>query len=149
MSFKSFLQNAIKSITDFISKILPTSKHLLDIALVVVNGIKLFTDSGVADIAAQLVGGNAGEAILTKVRQVLPTIFTDLKLADAEAGKTGDEVLKDGITAIQSMPTKAQSTTLQSVWQLLSDALTEDGVTLSDLQKIGQSFYEESKVLTA
>lgn len=147
MSTKSILESFISWVANFINHILPDSKHLLNIAQVVVNGMKNFVDSGAADVIAALIPGTVDDAILAKIRRVLPVILVDLKLAEDEVSKTCDEIVKDGINAIQSMPDNARSVTLQGIWQLLSNELTDNSINLPSLQKIGQAYYEETKAI--
>lgn len=145
MSIESILEGALNGIKNFITHILPSSKHLLDLALIIVNGIKHFVDSPLIDVLTALIPGDVDDHIKDLIRAKLPVILVDLKLASDETGKTAEDIIKDGIGAIQSMPIKAKSVTLQSVWQLLSDEITQSGVNLTSLQKIGQAYYEQSK----
>ncbi len=147
MNIKSLEKAAMADVESFIHTILPDTKQILDVALEVVGAIKTITALPEADIAAALVPENIGTQILAKIRQYLPAVLTDLKLADTEAGKSEDEVLKDGITKVQSLVPKAKSVTLQSIWQLVTDYLTNDAISLTDLQKIGQAYYEKSAVV--
>ena len=144
MNIKALEKAAMADIESFIQKILPDTKQILDVALEVVGGIKTITALPEADIIAALVPANIGTQVLAKVRQYLPAVLTDLQLADNEAGKSEDQIVKDGIAKVQSLVPKAKSVTLQGIWQLLTAYLTNDAISLSDLQKIGQTWYEKS-----
>jgi len=145
MSIKTFFEEAAAKIASFIAHILPSSKHLLDIALVVVNNLKDFVDSPAADVVTAIIPGTLDDQIKDFLRAKLPVVLTDLKLVDAAAGLSEADILKTGAAVIQSMPDKAKSVTLQGIWQLLSDEITQEAITLPDLQKIGQTYYEASK----
>ncbi|MGY0037633.1 hypothetical protein [Pedobacter sp. NJ-S-72] len=145
MSLKVILQNIVSKITNFIKSILPSSKQLLDIALEVVTFLKLFVDRPEIDVFTALTKTIKDEKAIALLRIALPKIMVNLKLAIDELGKTPDEILKDGIKVIQGMDKNTKSVTLQSIWQLVSNDLTQDGIKLSDLQKIGQGYYEETK----
>lgn len=145
MSIESILEATISSIKNFIEKILPSSKKLLDLALIIVNGIKTFADSSVTDIITVLIPGDVDDHIKELIRKKLPAIMIDLKLASSEANKVPEEIVKDGIASVQSMSVNVKSVTLQSIWQLLSNEITQSGINLTNLQKIGQTYYEQSK----
>ena len=149
MNIKALEKAALADAESFIHSILPDTKQVLNIALEVVGGIKTITSLPGADIVAALVPDNIGTQVLDKVRQYLPIVFSDLQIADGEAGKTADQVLTDGITKVQSLVPKAKSVTLQSIWQLLTGYLTHDAISLADLQKIGQAWYEKSAAAKA
>ena len=85
MNIKALEKAAMADIETFIRTILPDTKQILDIALEVVGSIKTITALPEADIAAALVPENIGTQVLAKIRQYLPLVLTDLKLADDEA----------------------------------------------------------------
>ena len=149
MNIKASEKAALADVESFIHTIFPDTKQVLDVALKVVGGIKTITALPEADIVAALVPDNIGTQVLDKVRQYLPIVFADLQIADGEAGKTADQILTDGITKVQSLVPKAKSVTLQSIWQLLTNYLTNDAISLADLQKIGQAWYEKNAAARA
>lgn len=146
MSLKSILEDALDAAKKFIAWILPSSKKILDIALAVVNGIKQFDDAhpDVVNFITSIIPGTADDAIVAKIRQYLPDVLVRLKWADFEAGKTPDEIVADGAKFIQSLPKPEQAGAYQLLWQLLSNATTDDGVAMNQLQKIGQIYFEST-----
>lgn len=145
MSVKTLLYNIINEITHFIEKLLPSTKHLLDHAIDVVTLINKFVQSAGADVLTAIIPTKADDWLKDKLRIVLPEVMIDLRLVIDHINKTPDEIVLEGIQAIQSMSHNAKSVTLQSLFQLIGNALTDDAVRLSDLQKIGQALYEHSK----
>jgi len=145
MSIKSFLQSVLNFVKDFIKNILPSSKHLLDIALAIVNGIKSVDTSApmLLDTIVSLIPGTVDDAILAKIRKGLPKWIATITFLDQQAGKTPDELLKEGIEKIKAMKDSgAYSDVLQSLFKQIGFAVTDASISYSDLQKISQAYYE-------
>lgn len=147
MALNNIINDALDAAKRFIKWILPTSKHLLDISLVVVDAIKNFDDKNPAflDWVVTLIPGTIDDTILVKIRQYLPDLLVKLKWADGEANKTPDEIIADAAAFIKTLPSAEQGVALQAIWQLLSNKLTDDGVAINDIKKISQIYFEASK----
>ena len=147
MNIEQLISDGLDAAKRFIKWLLPSSKHLLDIALSVVNGIKLFDDKNpeIANFLTSIIPGNTDDVIVAKIRSYLPGLLIRLKWADNEAGKTPDQIVADGAAFINSLPESERSVQLQAIWQLISNVLTDDGVSISDLQRIGQTYYDAVK----
>lgn len=143
MSLKTIADSITAWAVNFISKILPDSRKAIDIASYIVNGFKSI-DSAHPEILNTLVAlipGTVDDAILAQVRMVLPKVLVDLKIVQDEESKTLDQIVSDAVVIVNSSPVK--SILLGSVWTALSNELTKDGVSIADLQKLQQTFYEE------
>lgn len=148
MSLQSIIHAALDAVKNFISHILPSSRKVLDAVTTIVNNVKTFDDAHpeVANTITAFIPGTIDDAIVAKAREYLPQVLVNLFLASAEIGKTPDEIVADGIKALNSLAPEYKATFLGSIWIHLSNLLTDDGVALSDLQKIQQTYYEATKV---
>jgi hypothetical protein len=147
MNIDQLISDGLDAAKRFIKWLLPSSKHILDIALSIVNGMKSFDDSHpeVVNFVTSLIPGNTDDAIVAKIREYLPAVLVRLRWADTEAAKDDDELVADASKFINSLPVGERSVALQVIWQLISNRLTDDGVSISDLQKIGQVYYQSTK----
>ncbi|MDB5032246.1 hypothetical protein [Mucilaginibacter sp.] len=143
MSLKTVVQSISSWATNFISKILPDSKKLIDIASYIVNGFKTIDAAHpeILNTLVALIPGTVDDLILADVRAALPKVLVDLKIVQDEVNKTPDQIVADGVAIVNSSPVK--SVLLGSIWTALSNELTKDGVSITDLQKLQQTFYEE------
>lgn len=147
MKIEKLISDAFDAAKRFINWILPSSKNLLDVALIVVNAMKEFDDNmpAIMDTVVALIPGTVDDVILAKTRQYLPELLVRLKWATNEANKTADEIVADAARYIKTLPKSEQAMAWQAIWQLLSNHLTDDAVVMPDLQKISQVYYEVSK----
>jgi hypothetical protein len=142
------IKNIINSIGDwakhFIEKILPSSKEFLKLASGIVNFIKT-TDANHPELLnaiVKLIPGTFDDYLVEKLRAHLPVIMVKLNYATDLSNKTADELFAQGVKVIQSMEPKYRALALGAVWAALSDILTDSGVSLKDLQKLQQTWYE-------
>lgn len=145
MSLKHLLNTVLEEMSDFIQHILPSTKHLLDAAIHIVNVLNKIVVSEASELLTMIIPGDLDNKIRAKLIDRLPQILVGLKLAKDELDKSPDEIILEGIKTIQSMEPDIKAVTLQSIFQLVGNTITDDSVKLSDLQKIGQSFYEHTK----
>jgi len=147
MNLISIIEDGLDAAKRFIKWLLPSSKHLLDVSLAIVNGIKNYDDKNpeVADFITKIIPGNIDDLIVAKARQYLPAVIIRWRWADNEAGKTPDQIVADGAAYIKTLPVAEQAIQLQGLWQGLSNELTQDGVSITDLQRIGQVYYDSTK----
>src|ERR1700750_1738542 len=88
MSLQSFLAkiwSQIKALFEGIPAELKTAVH---IGVVVTQNIKNFVDSPAADIFTTIIPGDIDDDVKNWLRAKLPTILTELKLADSCSGLT-------------------------------------------------------------
>lgn len=143
MSLKSIVQSITSWAENFISKILPDSKKLIDITSYIVNGFKTIDAAHpeILNALVALIPGTLDDSILADIRAALPKVLVDLKIVQDEVGKTPDQIVADAVAIVNSSPVKA--VLLGSIWTALANELTKNGVSVSDLQKLQQTFYEE------
>lgn len=145
MNLKELFETFSAWAKNFINKILPSSRDFLKLASGIVNFIKN-VDADHPEILNALVAvipGNFDNYLLDKLRASLPSIVVKMKLVLDEAGKTPDEIFAASVKLIQSMEKEYMATTLGALWIHISNVLTDNGVSLKDLQKLQQVWYDE------
>lgn len=113
------IKNLLKSIGEWVhgmwDKLNDKAKELIPIAVNIVEGIKTFNDSTVADFVEHIVTtaipGTADDLLVEKVRKVLkewlPKILLELKIIDSVSQLTDDnEKLKAILTELKLTSTK-------------------------------------------
>ncbi len=129
-------------VDNFLTHILPSSKKLIDVATHAINAFKSF-DAGHPEVLNMIVAAIPGifdDAILAAVRRCVPEVLTDLKIVQDVVGKTDEQITAEGVDIVNDSPLK--SVLLGSMWTALSNKLTQNGVSISDLQKVQQFNYE-------
>lgn len=81
MAFK-FIRKIIQALKDLFHKLPEEAKNAIHIGVVVVEKIKTFVDSPAVDVLTAIIPGTIDDAIKTKLREALPKILMELKLAD-------------------------------------------------------------------
>ena len=143
MSLKSILKSVTTWAENIIANILPTTKHLTDAASYVVNAFKTIDTAHPEFLNAlvALIPSSVPATILAEIRQYLPEVVIELNLAKAEEAKTPSQIVADAAAVINASPQKALL--LGTVWNALAGKLTKGGLSVSDLQKLQQVYYEE------
>lgn len=80
MSLKSFIDGIWSAIKGLFNKLEQEEKKLLPIVITVVQNIKTFVDSPVADVITALIPGNVDDVIRAKLQAFLPKVLTELNM---------------------------------------------------------------------
>lgn len=109
------LGNILKSIGQFVGKLLGWVKDAAAIGRDVANELKTIVDNPAWDVAVSLTSTKLDDIALASLRQFLASLVTDLGLADSQITDIG-EVLKQasGTISVMSMP-QAKAGTLNTI----------------------------------
>src|SRR4051812_12293747 len=91
MSLKTFINKIWAEVKYLFENIPAELKTAIHIGVIVTENIKNFVDSPAAGILTTIIPGNIDDEIKGWLRSKLPTILTELKLADSCAGSTDPE----------------------------------------------------------
>lgn len=133
MSLLSFLKKiwaAIKSLFDG----LPTEfKSAIHIGVIVVEQIKTVIDSPVADVLTAIIPGDADDKIKALLREKLPVLLAELKLAD-QCGELTDpaEIVDCAIKTLQQLSGDIKSAFLHNIAILAAQVAADGQLTWSD-----------------
>src|SRR6185312_15439637 len=118
MNIKNIIESIGTWASNFIGKILPSSKDFLKLASTIVNFIKTAdTDRPeLLNAVVDIIPGNWDNYLLDKLRAQLPSIVVKMKLVQDEANKSPEEIFADAIRLIQSMEKEYAATTLGALW---------------------------------
>lgn len=150
MNISNIFETIANWAKNFISKVLPSSKEFLKLASGIVNFIKTVDTSHpeILNALVAVIPGTFDNYLLDKLRVYLPEIMVNLNLATDESNKTPDQIFADGVKVVQCMLPEYRAVALGSIWAILSNKLTDAGVSLTDLQKLQQAWFDEvGKVL--
>ena len=142
MSLQSFLSkiwNQIKALFDGISADMKTAIH---IGVEVTENVKTFIDSPAADILTAIIPGDIDDEVKNLLRAKLPTILTELKLADS-CGQLTDpaEITKCAVRVLQSLDGDVKSAFLHNLSILVAQVAADGKLTWSDGVYILEWYY--------
>ena len=142
MSLTSFLTkiwNQIKALFDGIPAELKTAIH---IGVEVTENIKTFVDSPAADILTAIIPGDIDDEVKNWLRAKLPTILTELKLADS-CGQLTDpaEITACAVKVLQGLDGSVKSAFLHNLSILVAQVATDGKLTWSDGVYILEWYY--------
>ncbi|HVS93960.1 MAG TPA: hypothetical protein VHE59_18120 [Mucilaginibacter sp.] len=143
MSLQSFLSKIwaeIKSLFDGIPSELKTAVH---IGVIVTENVKNFVDSPTADVLTAIIPGDIDDKIKNWLRAKLPTILTELKLADSCSSLTDPAAITAcAIKVLQGLDGDIQSAFLHNLSVLVAQVAADGKLTWSDGVYLLEWFYK-------
>lgn len=143
MSLSSFLAKIwaeIKSLFDGIPAELKTAIH---IGVLVTENIKNFVDSPAADILTAIIPGDVDDEIKNWLRAKLPTILTELKLADSCGSLTDPAAIAEcAVKVLQGLDGDIQSSFLHSLSVMAAQVAADGKLTWSDGVYLLEWYYQ-------
>lgn len=143
MSLQSFLSKIwgqIKALFDGIPADVKTAIH---IGVTITQNIKNFVDSPVADVLTTIIPGDIDDEIKNWLRAKLPSILTELKLADSCSGLTDPSAITAcAIKVLQGLDGDVKSAFLHNLSILISQVAADGKLTWGDGVYILQWYYE-------
>jgi hypothetical protein len=143
MSIKSFLTKiwaSIKSLFDGMPGELKTAIH---IGVIITENIKKFVDSPPVDVLTVLIPGDVDDKIKQLLRINIPTILTELKLADTCAGLTDpSEITACAINVLQDLDNNVQGAFLHNISIMLAQIVADGQLTWSDGVYLLEWYYQ-------
>lgn len=143
MSLKSFLSKIWLAITGLFDGMDPELKIAIHIGVLIVENIKHVVDSPEADIAAAIIPGDIDDQIKTLLRNKLPIILTELKLADNCAELTNpDDIIACAVKTLQGLYGDIKSAFLHELSILLAQIAADGKLTWSDGVYLLEWYYQ-------
>lgn len=143
IKLKKWLTYAIiKPIRDLFAKFPEELKKAVHVGVVITENLKKFVDSGVADVITAIIPGEWDDNLKAKLRQQLPIILTNLKLADSCADETDpDKIVACAIKTLQSIEGNFSNAFLHSLSILIAETVSDGKISWSDGVYILQWYY--------
>lgn len=143
------------SLTSFLSKIWEGIKHIFEgmpaelktavhIGVMVTENIKNFVESPVADVLTTLIPGTIDDTIRGYLREKLPHLLVELKLADSCSGLTDpNEITACAIKVLQSLDGDIKSAFLHNLSVLVAQVASDGKLSWSDGVYILEWYYQQ------
>lgn len=143
MSLKSFLAKIWALIKTLFDDMPAKLKAAIHIGVVVTENIKKFTDSSGADILTAIIPGDIDDKIKLVLRQELPVVLAELKLADKCGNITDPEaILLCAVKVLQDMDGDVKSAFLHNLSIMIAQVAADGKLTWSDGVYLLQWYYQ-------
>jgi len=143
MIIPTWLKKIWKAIQALFNRIPAELKTAIHTGVLVTENIKTFVDSPVADIITLLIPGETDDRIKTALRNALPNILTQLKLADDCANATSPEQLTlCAIKTIQNFTGDLRSAFLHNLSVMIAQVAADGKLTWQDGASIMEWYYQ-------
>jgi hypothetical protein len=143
MSLKTFINKIwgdIKSLFEAIPQEMKTAIH---IGVLVTENIKNFVDSPAADILTAIIPGDIDDEIKNWLRAKLPTILTELKLADSCGSLTDPlQITACAVKVLQGLDGDVKSAFLHNLSIFIAQVASGGQLTWSDGVSILEWYYQ-------
>lgn len=142
MSLKKFLHKLWSGIKNIFDSIEDDLKKLVPVAIKVVEAIKTFDESVIADVLTSLIPGEADDKIVAKLRQFLPKILLELNMVDSIVGISDpNEQLKAILLRIRLSPKSSQDVFYHGMASLILSELSDGKFSWSDAVAVAEYYY--------
>jgi len=140
MSFFSRLWDHVKQLFGGLPHDLKVAIH---IGVSVVEGFKTVLDSGVTDVLTAVIPGDVDDKIKDWLRAKIPTILTEMKLADQCSQLTDpNEITACAIGVLQKLDGDIKNAFLHNLSILIAQVAADGKLTWSDGVYLLQWYYE-------
>ena len=143
MSLQTFLTRIWNQIKELFNGIPSDLKTAIHIGVLVTENIKNFVDSPAADVLTALIPGNVDDEIKNLLRAKLPSILTELKLADSCSILTDPaEITACAVKVLQGLDGDVKSAFLHNLSILIAEVAADGKLTWSDGVYILEWYYQ-------
>lgn len=148
MNFFKQLWQGIKRIFDKLPKEFKTAIH---VGVTVVDAMKNFVDSGVADVITSIIPGDLDDKIKDALRKYLPKIVTEMKLAEQCSELTDpNEIVACAIKTLQQIggdwiSDDAKKNFYDSLAVLIAQVASDGKLTWDDAKAVIKWYYDHKK----
>ncbi|WP_295772887.1 hypothetical protein [uncultured Mucilaginibacter sp.] len=151
MSFTSWLKKIWKQIKALFDRIPSEIKSALHIGVVVTENLKIFVESPIADLLTAVIPGHIDDRIKQILREKLPILLTQLKLADTCSNSANaNEVVSCAIEQLKLMDGNLRNATLHNLSVLISQLASDGKLDWKDGAYVMEWYYQhefKSKVI--
>lgn len=117
-------------------------KKLAPVAIAVVQNVKKFIDSPVADVITALIPGNVDDVLKEKLREKLPDIIIKMQLINAVAGmEDTNEQLRVILENLKLSADEAQNVFYHGLASLVLESLSDGKLSWSEATVIAEYYY--------
>jgi hypothetical protein len=148
MSIFTKIWSAIRKIFDKLPQEFKTAIH---IGVAVVDNMKSFVDSPIADVITALIPGDVDDKVKDALRKYLPKIVIEMKLAEQCAGLTDpNEIVACAIKTLQQIggdwiSDDAKKNFYDSLAVLVAQVASDGKLTWDDAKAVIKWYYDHKK----
>jgi len=145
MSLQTFLSKIWDEIEALFSGMPAGLKTAIHIGVIVTENLKNFVDSPAADILTALIPGDADDELKDLLRAKLPTILTELKLADSCGSLTDPaQITACAVKVLQDLDGDIQSAFLHNLSVLIAQVAADGKLSWGDGVYLLQWYYQQN-----
>jgi len=143
MSLKSFIDGIWSAIKGLFHKLEQEEKKLLPIVITVVQNIKNFTDSPVADVITALIPGDVDDRIRERLEDYLPKILMELNMLNTcQALPDANAQLQCILQNLKLSSDSAKDIYYHGLASLILTDLSDGKLSWSDCVGIAEYYYK-------
>jgi hypothetical protein len=143
---KKFFAKLWQQFKTFFGAIPAELQKAVHIGVQVTDNLKKFVDSPAADILTAVIPGTVDDRIKVALRQALPGILAQLKLADAVANLNDpEEITAAAVKTLQSLSGDLKSAFLHNLSILIAQVAADGKLTWQDGAYIMEWYYQNKK----
>lgn len=148
MSLKTFVNRILGELKKAFSRMKPEIKKAVAIGVLVVDNIRKFVDSPIADVITTLIPGDVDDKVKILLREHLPKVFAEMKLVE-QCGQLTDpnEIVFCGIRTLQQisgdwLKDGARKNFYDSLAVLLAQVAADGKLDWDDAKLIEKWYYD-------
>lgn len=143
MNLPAWLQKIAQFIQSLFSHIPAELQTAIHTGVTITENLKNFVDSPATDILTTLIPGNLDDKIKTALRQALPGILTQLKLADSCASAhTPEDITACATQTLQALDGNVQNAFLHSLAVMVTQVAADGKISWQDTACIVEWYYQ-------
>lgn len=131
-----------KGIEKWFQKLPKPIQMALHVGVAVTDKLKNFVESDVADILTAVIPGDIDDKIKEKLREKLPVILVELKLAEKCSGLTGQELVACAIDTLRQMSADYKKGFLDELAVQIALVYADGKLTWDDLKYSIKWYYD-------
>lgn len=141
--FKRLWTGIGRFFNDVFGRARKVAEQVIPVGIEVVENLKTVMDSPVPALLTMLIPGQVDDVIAAKIKELLPGILLNLRIADECAKKqSNDEVIQCAIAHLRNYHPTARNAYFLNIASMLSAALADGKLTWSEIVMITQYTYE-------
>jgi hypothetical protein len=143
MSLKTFIEKIWADVKTLFENIPAELKTAIHIGVLVTENIKNFVDSPAADVLTAIIPGDIDDDIKNWLRAKLPTVLTELKLADSCSSLTDpQQITTCAIQVLQGLDGDVKSAFLHNLSIFIAQVASDGKLTWADGVSILEWYYQ-------
>jgi hypothetical protein len=143
MSLKTFIAKIWADVKTLFEEIPDEMKTAIHIGVLVTENIKAFVDSPEADVLTAIIPGDIADEIKDWLRAKLPTVLTELKLADSCGSLTDpQQITACAVNVLQGLDGDVKSAFLHNLSIFIAQVASNGELTWADGVSILEWYYQ-------